>query len=297
MTYPLVRVARLGRMISLAFVVFAAVVGFLVLIVGSTPSLDAQSSQPTDAAWPSFENASIDANGSRSTNRLFRDSDPRQFRAVNVSVRTIIDYAYDSVPGINRVSGGPDWIDSERYDIDANVADATVHRITQLPREQQNEQMRLMLRSLLADRFKLQMSDDTEVVPAYALTIANDGPRMMPTENGANNALASINRPGEISAHAMSVATLARDLESRPEMSGCPVVDLTMIKGYHDFTLRYSPGKAASNGSETSRAAVGNNSQPLIFSALEEQLGLKLEATQGPVVRYKIEHIEKPNQN
>jgi uncharacterized protein (TIGR03435 family) len=148
-----------------------------------------------------------------------------------------------------------------------------------------------MMQTLLAERFKLVPHRETRQLLMYSLVIAKNGLKIHPTEDGQGR---TSSRPGRLEAAKITMQRLA-DLLAHS--LGLPVVDSTGVKGVFDFTLQWSPGEAptiaAANGTEA--AGVGG---PSIFTALQEQLGLKLMSEKGPVEILVVDHIEKaPTEN
>lgn len=263
---------------------------------------------------PSFEVASIKPAAPLASDQGFSGfsmRDPSRFQVTNMNARAMIAYAY----GVKdfQLTGGPDWVDSKRFDIDAKVEDSMAKTMQPMSRPERQQQERMMLRSLLIDRFKLKVSHTTKDEPEYALVVAKGGPKLTPTTwvepppdpSGAQPA--AKNRPhlvldteGDISAVDQSMGGLANILELMPEMDDHLVVDHTGITGKYDYTVKFSSEAmnrkfAAEAGAQP--PAQPNDSGPSIFTALEEQLGLKLEKTRGPVEIYTIEHIEEPSEN
>lgn len=214
--------------------------------------------------------------------------DLSRWTARNVTARNLIGLAY----GLNgyQIAGGPSWIDAEKFDVDARVDDSMVSQLQKLTHLQQQKQMALMLRSLLADRFKLQVTRSMKEAPAFALVIAKGGPKFKetpppdpqsdrdysPQSTGPNGVVIQMNgKPMSVFMIYLAVA-----------VPGRPVIDQTGLKGTYAFTLRYSPSDSPPE-----------NGPPSIFTALEEQLGLRLENTKAPVDIVNVDHIEEPTEN
>jgi len=227
----------------------------------------------------------------------------------NITTKALICWAWagDSLPwGDFRVSGGPNWISSDRYDIDAKLDDSQVAALERIAPLDRGLQVKRMVQSLLADRFGLVVEGTTVTVPVYNLVVANGGPKLQVAVPGSpskiefqGHTLESLAVRGEIRMHAAPVSTLAQWLE-RDEL-GRPVVDRTGLKGKYDVDLKWSPDPNLSgmtpeppSGTETSPP---DPSGPSIFTAIQEQLGLKLEYTKGPEEAIVIAHIERPSEN
>ncbi len=202
------------------------------------------------------------------------------------TLKLLIAAAYDLNP--REISGGPAWAGSDRYDILARTPGAV--------RPTHEEQMR-MLRSLLADRFKLAFHREQKVFSIYELEIDKGGPKMKPSAGAADAppALISTVYPDHIVMPARNasmtdfVSLLQRAILDRP------VVDKTGLKGKYDFDLTWAPD-ASQFGGEVPVAPASSSSPPL-FTALREQLGLQLVATRGPAEALVIDGAEQPSPN
>jgi uncharacterized protein (TIGR03435 family) len=171
---------------------------------------------------------------------------------------------------------GPDWIRNKElhYVISAKAAPET-----------SREDLLRMLQSLLAERFKLVMHREPREMSYYALTQAKKGTKMEPAKEGAGVA---VNRPGHIANPQMSMYTLAVVL-SRFELHA-PILDMTELNGLFGVQLEWSPaGSGAPGSSPNADVAAG----PSLFTAVQEQLGLRLEARKGPVEVLVIDRAEK----
>jgi uncharacterized protein (TIGR03435 family) len=178
--------------------------------------------------------------------------------------------------------------------------------LQKLPREQQQEEVRQMLRAHLADRFKLVLSHDTKDAAIYALVVAKGGPKLTPTafkpdSNAPMSSLPPQSRPhllfspGKISAVNQPISSLANGLALEPDLGGRMVQDQTGIKGNYDFEVTFAQQTPFPNMPMPPASA--DSSDASLFTALEEQLGLKLNAIRGPVETYTIDHIEEPTPN
>ncbi|HEY6250018.1 MAG TPA: TIGR03435 family protein [Candidatus Angelobacter sp.] len=275
------------------------------LAFGLLPRLQAQaqSPQPAPTPSPSFEVASIKPNKADDQRMMFRMT-PDGFSASGVPLKLLIEFAYNIKDF--QISGGPGWIDSERYDIDAKMDEANIEAIKKMPRDQAVEQRRLMVQSLLADRFKLKVTHSNKELPIYALVVAKNGPKLVqaadtssaPGGPGPQSQLRFT--PGELSGTGIRMSGLANQLSRE---IGRKVVDKTGLQGNYDFTLHWTPDRPADGpGGPGSAGAPGDapapdSSGPSVFTALQEQLGLKLESQKGPVETLIIDSIEKPSEN
>lgn len=262
------------------------------------------------AELPAFEVASIKVDSSGGVSGGFLSPDPSHFQAINVPAKNLVTYAY-SIKDLH-VSGGPNWIRSIHYDIEAKVDDAELTKMKGMTRDQARDEIRLMLRSLLAERFNLRLTRSTKDEPEFALVVAKGGPKLTPTAwiapdpDAPKSAMPPEKSPhlvigaGQISAVDQPMSALADVLMFMPEFGGKLLIDKTGIKGNYDFTVQFSSEEMKQR---IAAAAPGlplpptDDSAPSIFTALEEQLGLRVEPTHGPVDVYTIDHIEQPTEN
>jgi uncharacterized protein (TIGR03435 family) len=210
----------------------------------------------------------------------------RQVLTINTSLSDLISYAYGL--HLRQVVGGPSWMESDKYDI------------TGLPEGQgmpNQNQMRQMLRALLEDRFKLTTHRETRELPAYALVVAPGGPKMTKNDSNPNGlpgllfrglgVLPATNATMGDFAGVMQLAVLDR-----------PVIDRTGLQGRFDFTLTWTPDETqfASFGVRIP-TSTDPNAPPVLFTAIQEQLGLKLDSVRAPVEVLVIDRVEKPSEN
>ena len=230
--------------------------------------------QPADG--PTFEAASI-----RPTTVMLAHpvEGPRQFiRSGNV--KNLVQWAYD----VDRyqISGGPEWFSSDSYLISAVASGDT-----------NLGQMKRMVQSLLADRFQLKLHREPQEVPVYDLIVGKNGPKLTPAKVEVNPATASGPYGG---AGFISTFTGGADLKQFAQlltiMLDRPVLDKTSLAGRYDLKLTF-------DFSSTARGAdrPPDDGQPSIFVAMEEQLGLKLEARKDSVEFIVIDSIERPWDN
>jgi uncharacterized protein (TIGR03435 family) len=237
-----------------------------------------------------FEVASIKRADPEARGRYIRMLTAHQFLAYNHALKTLIAAAYDVSP--QAISGGPPWVESERYEI---LAKAPGDRRPNL-----NEQM-AMLRALLADRFKLAIHREPKEMSIYALTVAKGGSKLKvstvsPDANPEGPpALAFVVSPGVLRLPARYasmeefVSVLQRAALERP------VVDRTGLTGRFDFDLEFAIDETLFGGALG--PGLDHQPEPPLFAALQEQLGLKLEATRGPVSTIVIDHAEPASEN
>jgi uncharacterized protein (TIGR03435 family) len=251
-----------------------------------------------------FEVASVKPNNSGDTHAPSIILPGGRFTATNNPVRALIRNAY-SITAESRLQGGPAWIDSARYDIDAKAEDGAIPM--NAPNRVLWEETRLMLRDLLANRFKLSMRAESKEIPVYELVVAKNGAKLQ--ESKADCAASAFachgfsGNPARLSGTGVDMYDLALILT---DYSDRPVIDGTGLRGIFDIKMQWNPHAASTpsaDDAQRSPAAISKegvrpdlDSLPTIFGAVE-QLGLKLESRKAPVQVYTIEHVERASGN
>jgi uncharacterized protein (TIGR03435 family) len=228
------------------------------------------------ATPPAFEVASVKPNKSGDGAWRFGTSHA-DITATNVPLQVLITNAY----GVrdHQISGGPSWLNSERYDVVAK----------QSGDDRSPTKTKQMLQTLLADRFQLRLRRETKELPIYALVIGKIGPKLH--EADANPGAGMTYGKGRIKARRASMEQFAETLGNQ---LGRTVVDKTRLHGDFAFDLEWTPDTSQPIGPGTAPAAA---SGPSIFTAVQEQLGLKLEPQKGSVEILVIDHVERPSEN
>ena len=295
--------AREMLLAAAALVAIVAPVGFGLLFTVQTP---AQLLHATSSQLPSFEVATIKPNKDQRPGLKIRMS-PASFVIEHGSLRELIKYAYN-IKSDDQLAGGPSWMDSEFYDIQAKASDTQIEAINKLNWERQIEQTRLMVQSLLAERFQLKASSEDRERQVYALAVAKGGPKLKevelspfpppgtPPPPGAHLPRMSKTGPNQMTATAWPMDLMAEWLGRQPEIGSRLVVDQTGLKGNYDFVLNgvsLMPPQPAGAGTVTPEG----DATISIFTALQEQLGLKLESRKAEVEVLVIESVEKPSEN
>jgi uncharacterized protein (TIGR03435 family) len=201
------------------------------------------------------------------------------------ALRQIIGLAY----GIQRVrvEGGPDWLDHELYDIAAKAENPEATR----------DEIREMLQTLLTERFKLAFHRDTRNLPVYTLVVAKGGSKLQRAKEDEKTGVNFTAESGRLQLTLLkqSMAGLVNTLANR---LNSPVLDQTGLTGLYDFRLEFAPDMPARpDGTTPMLNGVPVESGPSLFTALQEQLGLKLEEKKGPVEVMVIDHAEHPGEN
>jgi uncharacterized protein (TIGR03435 family) len=233
------------------------------------------------AQSPAFEAASVKLSSPGEEVRMRRE--PGRFAITNFSLRAVVRYAYD-VKDI-QISGGPAWFDSDRWDIVATAG-----------REISEDERLRMVQTLLAERFKMTIRHETKDLPVYALVVAKNGVKLTPGKEGMpERDSLEVNGAGfhQMIGQSVTLSGIATVL-SRP--AGRIVINRTGIAGTFDFKLEWVPDAASMpliNGVKPEGGLEGAS----IFTAVQEQLGLKLESTKAPVEILVIERAEKAAEN
>jgi uncharacterized protein (TIGR03435 family) len=199
--------------------------------------------------------------------------------ATNVPVKLMIELMYHL--NERQVSGGPGWLNTDLFDIEAK-ADGP-HNV---------DDLHTMFQNLLVDRFNLKFHKETRMLPAYEVVVDKSGPKL--TENKSPETFDIPIQPtgfGRIAATHCSMSYFAWFLSLRLDQ---PVLDQTGLKPFYDFKLEWTPEPPPGL---PAGANLPPTSGPEIFTALREQLGLKLLSHKGPVEVMVIDHIEKPSEN
>jgi bla regulator protein blaR1 len=240
---------------------------------------------------PAFEVASVKPSRSDDLRGPTYGFRPGGLEVTNGTLKGIIQMAYD-VPDF-QISGGPGWINSERFNISAKAAGPD----SADPRER-IQNTRRMLQALLAERFQLQVHRETREIPQYALVIGKNGARLTGAAAPDSETRGSGIRAGcgQMTGTRATMANLAFALTRQ---MGRPVMDRTGLGGRYDFQVEWAPdtGCAGPPAAPGSDAQPDVTDRPSIFTALQERLGLKLEAVKGPVEVVVIDRVERPAAN
>jgi bla regulator protein BlaR1 len=203
--------------------------------------------------------------------------------------------------GDHGFGGAPKWANSDLYDLIAKVSDADAEGLRKLGPDQRAQMLSLMLRTLLTDRFRLAVHKESREVLSYDLVIAKGGVKLKEGKSDdpdlPNGALRITN--GRITGAGISMARLAGALTGQVKH---PVADGTGLKGTYDFSLNWQPEEEFGQGAVTENmqpALPPSNapSGPAIFTALQEQLGLRLQSKEGNANIIIVDHVARPSEN
>ena len=200
-----------------------------------------------------------------------------RFSATNITLLALMQWAY-GMPE-KQILDGPPWLASTRFDIQAKSDIG--EQLKSLTSDQGNELKRNMVQALLADRFHLKVHEETRVLPAYDLILAKGGSKLQLSQsNGKSVGTGRTYFNGQ----GLTVTIIAEELS---QIAGRIAVDKTGLAGRYDLKLRWTPDDAATADTE----------YPTLFTAVQEQLGLKLEPAKEAVPVLVIDHIDPPTAN
>jgi len=243
---------------------------------------------PADAD-PSFEVATIKPNDSGATTMQVLTFRGRTFITENSSLADLMMFAY-SVQ-MKQILGAPDWIERDRYDISATPDREGTPTA---------DQVRIMIRKLLADRFQLKFHHDQRELSAFVLTVAKDGAKLKPSQpNGNLHGIGLQPAPtgALMFANNSPIPAFTSFLQSM--VLGRPVVDQTGLTGRYDLTVTFTPDDSLFGGKSLDfpKPTEGVEPAPSLFDAIQQQLGLKLTAEKTQVDVLAIDRVEKPSAN
>ena len=227
-------------------------------------------------AHPSFEVATIKPSDPNSNRQGF-DAVGDRYTIHGQTITSLMMFAYSIDK--HQVVDAPDWARTDRFDIEGT---------TDTPGEPNLHQQQEMLQKLLADRFQLKFHHEKRELPVYFIQIAKGGPKLKPPANPDAEADQDASGHGTETTVTITTATMADFILGMQFFFDRPLVDQTGIPGRHDFTLRYTYDEAH---------ATDPNAPPGLFTAIQEQLGLKLNAVKAPIDVFVIDHIERPSAN
>lgn len=261
------------------------------------------------AAPPAYDVVSIKPSDPNDRRIMMRNQ-PGTLSMTGVTLKLLVQQAY----GVQdfQISGGPGWISSDRYVIEGKVTDAPVApppdyvKMTEEQRQKMIEANRALLRALLEDRFQLKVHHETKEMQVYALVVAKGGPKMKDDGGKTSdpNMKAGMMRmgPANLTGSQMPISALVTTLS---QQVGRTIIDQTGLKGNYDFDLKWTPdmpqgggffgGPVAPPGAQAPPPPDPNG--PTLFTAIQEQLGLKLEPQRGPVEVLVIDSAERPTED
>jgi bla regulator protein BlaR1 len=335
MTERIARKLDFSRKLLLSTAVFLAIALPVGFGLANATQIRAEAQADNAVATASaYQSASVrphqPENGADERNKVMFS--PKGFSARGATLQTIMQTAYGVQP--DRISGAPDWLTSQKYDVDVTLPGSAVQEAPK-PGGIGIQSVQTMLQALLADRFKLRLHRETKDLYVYELVVGDDGAKLQEAKPGE---LASVRipepppapgqtatfriavsqtepmkgpdrplgmgtmqmGPGELIDHGTTLEPLVEQLSWQ---LGHTVLDRTGLKGNYDFTLRWTPGASEAGMTKLMGKSADDSSAPngatgpSIFTALQEQLGLKLEPRTAPIDVLVIDHVEPPSEN
>jgi uncharacterized protein (TIGR03435 family) len=213
------------------------------------------------------------------------------YTASGVTLKELVSYAYRIREDL--VSGLPGWGDSTRFDITAKISEPDLPRLKKLTREQREA----MFLPILADRFQVKAHTEIKTLPVFDLVLTKDGPKFKPTPHPATDPDHPNKHPlsitfnnNDLTASSISMSDFADTLSFQVSRT---VIDKTGLTGVYDLKLRSAPYRLANTPADNG----ATDRPPDLFTALKEQLGLKLDSAKGPVETLVVDHAKKPSPN
>jgi uncharacterized protein (TIGR03435 family) len=230
-----------------------------------------------------------------------------RFSAMGISLKSLIGFAYDTKTE-DQISGVPGPTGSARFDVEAKMDEETAAALRKLPNEERQMQHGLMMQAMLADRFKLKVHHEKKEIAVYELVIGKGGFKLRAADpkntypngikglDGLSHAGMAMISDGRLTGQSISMQNLADYVSGQVSRI---VEDKTGLTGKYDVTLRWAPedNRATPPSDGRQDAAPATESGPSIFTALQEQLGLKLESAKEPVDTIVVDHVEMPSEN
>jgi uncharacterized protein (TIGR03435 family) len=267
---------------------------------GAWDDLHAMTGQAASAQKPVFSSVSVklyDLKGNPPRVMIHDSSDG--FSASGVTLRILLRQAYGVED--NQIAGGPAWMDSAQFEVDAKIDDATAQAIGGMTPQEAGEAHQHMMQAMLESQFHLTVHHERRDLPLYALVVGDGGAKLHEATpgdtypngfrgpDGGSGAGMIRMGVGELVCQAVPVENLTRILT---EQIGRHVIDKTGLAGKYDFSLKWLPDVAAPNADGALRAP--ETAVPSLQAALQQQLGLKLESATGPVDVLVVDQAEKP---
>jgi uncharacterized protein (TIGR03435 family) len=236
---------------------------------------------------PSFEVATIKPSNSNNAGKGFALSG-RNFSTRDTSLDDLIEYAYDV--HLKQIVGGPDWMDKDKFDVGA---------VPVQEGSPSHEQLQIMVQKLLADRFQLKFHHDKRELSVYVLSVAEGGPKNLTKSDRTDDKFSIPIGPAPGGLMMRVSNGNMRDFSSFGLQSAVldrPVLDQTGLKGRYNFALTWLPS-GTEFGGRFATPPPSDNPPPSLFTAIQEQLGMKLTAVKAPADVMVIDKAEKPSAN
>jgi len=214
----------------------------------------------------------------------------REFRGRNFNVDDLIGFAYGL--HVKQIIGAPDWFNTQLFDISG---------VPDVEGQPSMAQMNMLMENLLVDRFHLKFHYEKRELPVFALTVAKGGPKMTVSAASADAGTGfGFRRLGDLTVRNMTMAEFAKWMQG--SVTDRPIVDQTGLKDRYDFTLKWTPDDSQfaafrSTGAIPQVNPEDTNAPPSLYTAVQEQLGLKLDPVKAQDEVMVVDHVEKPSEN
>jgi uncharacterized protein (TIGR03435 family) len=283
----------MGKKLLLGAVAIAAIALPVVFGLAHTTQLFAQTKvEDAPADLPKFDVATIKPNKASDNRFRFLLSDGG-LSLGGIPVQMMLREAFHV--NDDRILGAPSWAKTDRFDVEAKVADADRPKLDSLSPEQRTT----MILPLLQDRLNLKYHHETREMSVYNVVVAKGGLKLKETTIQPNEKRGGVrmNGPGDFEGINVKIAFLCHVLSEQPELAHT-IIDKTGLTGNYDFHLQWTPIQPNPMGPDNGASAPApDTNKPGLFTALQEQLGLKLEPQKGPVDVIVIDHIDMPSAN
>jgi uncharacterized protein (TIGR03435 family) len=206
-----------------------------------------------------------------------------RFTTTATSVSDLIMFAYEIQA--RQIADAPRWLETEKYDVTGLPPDGG---------QPNRQELRLMVRTLLADRFDLTFHQEKKELPVFRIAASKTGPKLSNSSDPNGNPRVGFGS-GVITAKSATISDFAEFLQRY--LLDRPVVDRTGLTGKYDFTLNWTPDSLQTAGHDFPPTDRPTLDVPDFFTAIQQQLGLKLESVKEPVDIFVIDHVERPSEN
>jgi uncharacterized protein (TIGR03435 family) len=262
----------------------ASLISICAISITSAQTTDTPTTVSAQAAPPAYDVMTIKPSKPDSPGTSYGAPGDRFF-ARNLSLKMLLQYTYDL--NEDSIVGIPSQLDSKGFDIEAKISEPDLDALKKLS----GKQGRLMLLPLLTERFQLKTHMETRTGPIYELVVAKGDPKLKLSEDQTSRANGSLGtssngKSSKINAKCMPIASLAKALTDQLHRM---VIDKTALAGNYDLTLQWTPDGAPES--------TDDNAPPSIYTAVQEQLGLKLQPAKAPVEVLVVDQAGMPSAN
>ena len=274
-----------------------ALMCLMVMLGGCSASSTAETRNPIQSA--TFEVSVVRVskpNAQNSNLNLGKD----RLEAQNLTLQSLLQFAYQLSSGSDdQIIGGPTWMKSTRFNLEGKLDVETAAKVSKMTNDERLQTFRGMLKALLADRFQLKVHPEEKTLPIIRMQAVGETKLVkfeVPAENAGPKSWQGLQNDGHghIKGRGADLKMLASVLAFQPEVGGRLVVDQTGLPEHERFTfdLTWTPERLGGAQTETSDAPGMS-----LFTAIQEELGLKLTAAKAPVGVVVVDHVEMPDEN